>query len=320
MHAQRVDPLVLAVDVGATKTLVTVRPLSAITASDSRWSPGVRARRILTPRAPEDLVRAIGCFGRQLAAAHGGAIVAAGVAAPGPLDTQTGTIVHSPNLGWRDVPLGPWLASELGVPVILEDDATAAALGESRLGAGRDLPVFAYLTLSSGIGAGVVVDGTMLRGAHGLAGEVGHLVVDTNGPRCGCGRRGHVESYAGGASLARRARSAWPRRDGPELPPRDAAGVFLAARRGDPVGIAMAEDAERAVAHAIAVLAAAFDPGVIAVGGAVGLGQPSLVRTATRLARRAVLAETARNLTVRRAALGHESCLAGAAMLGARLA
>jgi len=273
-----------------------------------------------TPKAPEDLVRAIGRFGRQLAAAHGGSIVAAGIAAPGPLDSRTGMILHSPNLGWRDVPLGPWLASELGVPVTLEDDATAAALGESRLGAGRDADVFAYLTLSSGIGAGIVVDGKLLRGANGLAGEVGHLVVDPAGPRCGCGRRGHVESYAGGASLARRAQSAWPERGGLEPSPRDAAGVFLAARRGDHTGIGLVHDAEKGVAHAIAVLAAAFDPRLIAVGGAVGLGQPSLVRRATGLARHAVLAETARKLTVTRAALGHESCLAGAALLGARLA
>ena len=219
--------LVGAVDVGATKTLVTVRTLPVAT-----WEPG-RALRLLTAQDPEAALDAIAAAlvrlsgGRQLGAV--------GVGAPGPLDPASGVIAHSPNLGWREIPFGPTLAARLGVPVILDDDARSGALGEAILGAGSGADPVAYLTLSTGIGSGIVVGGELLRGAHGIAGEIGHLVIDPAGPPCGCGRRGCVESFAGGASLARRARVAWPdgRLADGRPAPLDAAGVLRLARAGD---------------------------------------------------------------------------------------
>jgi glucokinase len=314
--------LVLAVDVGATKTLVTLRPLAHMASADAIWASKIRTRRLATPADPGRLVEAVASLARELATDTRTTIVAAGLAAPGPLDVASGTIIHSPNLGWREVPLGPMLRDRLGVPVALDDDATTAALGESRFGTGRGADPFAYLTLSSGVGAGIIFGGMVLRGAHGIAGEVGHLLIDPKGPRCGCGRRGDVEAYVGGASLARRARSAWPSgrlADG-SAAPRDAAGVFRAARHGDPTAVRMADEAGRAVARAMAALAAVVDPEVIAVGGALGLAQSRLIRAAVSLARREVMIETARGLVVRRASLGHESCLAGAAVLASGLA
>ena len=312
--------LALAVDVGATKTLITVRPLEALRSSDTPWASRMPTRRLPTPADPEDLVRAIDGLSRKLATDVDGTVVTAGLVAPGPLDSRTGTIAHSPNLGWHDVPIGTMLREVLNVPVGVDDDATAAALGESRFGSGRGADPFAYLTLSSGVGAGIVLGGDVVRGAHGIAGEVGHLVIDPTGPRCRCGRRGDVESYAGGASLARRAKRAWPSArlaDGSPAP-RDAAEVFEAARAGERSAVAMFDEATRAVALALAALAATIDPETIAIGGALGMAQPRLVRKATAMARRCVMGETARALVVRPASLGHESCLAGAAVLALR--
>lgn len=309
----------LAVDVGATKTLVTLRDAASV---DGPWR-SAPVDRFATPRDPAAAADAIAASATRLLRAHGrGPIAAAAVVAPGPLDAAAGRIDFSPNLGWRDVPFAGWLTARLGVPVALEDDATAAALGEAHGGAGRGADPFVYLTVSSGVGAGVVVDGRSLRGAHGLAGEVGHLVIDPDGPRCGCGRRGDVEAYAGGASLARRARATWPGArlaDGGRAP-RDAAAVFDRARAGDPDALRLVEEAAEAVARAIAALAGVLDPAVIAVGGSLALGQPWLRRRARVIARRRAMAETGRRLVVVRAALGDESCLAGATVLAGALA
>ncbi len=309
--------LLLAVDVGATKTLVSIRARGdpvGVTGLTERWA---------TPRDPVASVTEIAAAATRLVrSAGGGRVVAAGVVAPGPLDAAAGRIDFSPNLGWRDVPLAGWLSDRLGVPVVLEDDATAAALGEAYAGAGRDADPFAYLTVSSGVGAGVVVGGRSLRGAHGLAGEVGHLVIHPGGPRCGCGRRGDVESYAGGASLARRARETWPGRllPGGVPAPRDAAAIFRLARGGDPEAARLVEEAAEAVARAIAALGAVLDPAIIALGGSLAFAQPWLRRRAITLARRRAMAETGRALVVVPAALGDGSCLAGAMVLADRLA
>jgi glucokinase len=303
--------LVLAADIGATKTMVAVLP------ADGRLGDASPVRRFETPRDPVAAIGLIVVAAHRLVADTGGRLRAAGVVAPGPLDPTTGRIGFSPNLGWRDVPLGAWTADRLGVPVAVDDDATAAALGEAHVGAGRGADPFVYLTVSSGIGAGIVVGGRTLRGAHGIAGEVGHLVIDPSGPRCGCGRRGDIESFAGGASLARQARRIWARvrLDDGSPAPRDAAGIFRAARADLPEAVVLAEAAAEATGRAIAALAAVVDPACIALGGSVALGQPWLRRRATTVARQRAMAETGRVLRVVSAELGDRSCLAGAAVL-----
>ena len=319
--------MVAAVDIGATKTLVTVRPAATAGAGDrtarsSAWSVGADVARLATDRDAASLADRIALEVRALLAGSGGRLVAVGVGAPGPLDPATGLVVHSPNLGWRDVPLGRLLSERLDAPVALEDDANAAALGEWQFGAGAGADPFAFITVSSGVGSGIVVGGALLRGAHGLAGEVGHLTVDAEGPRCGCGRRGCVEAYVGGAALARRARQSWRSEllaDGSPAP-RDADGVLRAARHGDPVALGLAGEAAEALGRALAAVAASIDPQRIAVGGALALGQPALVRRAVSIARRRCIRETAQALTVVPAALGAESVLAGAAAAALRLA
>ena len=313
---------VAAVDIGATKTSVAVVPLPIVA-----WpAPGpdgpVRIRTIATDRDPVVAFAAIVSGVRAGLADLGPARVvlleAVGIAAPGPLDPTLGVVIHSPNLGWRDVAVGPLLGDALGVPWRLDDDANLGALGEAILGAGRGSRTVAYLTVSSGIGGGIVRDGVRIVGDHALAGEVGHLdagIGGTNPPRCSCGRRGHVEAYTSGIGLVARAARRWPHgrlADGRPAP-RDPEAI-LRAGRGEPEVQPLVRDAEMALATAIGAFAAVLDPGVVVVGGAVALAHPQLVRRATAVATRRAIAETGRALRVVPAALGSGCVLAGCAL------
>jgi len=302
------------VDIGATKTCVTViaQPLTG-------WDPTRPVRRFPTPRDPADLVEAIAAALASLT--HGEALAALGVAAPGPLDPSTGVILSSANLGWRDVPLGALLRARTGTEAVLEDDANAGALGEAVFGAGAGADPVVYLTISTGIGAGIVTHGSVVGGAHRAAGEIGHLTVDRDGPRCGCGRRGHVEAYAGGAGLTRRAQATWPGRwlDDGSRAPRTPGVVLELARRGNPRAAILVDEATEALARAFAAVAAVVDPELIVVGGSIGLTQPSLIRAAVRRARRLPIREVGTAFKVVRGALGDAAPLAGAAVLAARV-
>jgi len=156
--------------------------------------------------------------------------------------------------------------------------------------------------------------------AGGNAGEVGHIVIDADGPPCACGRRGDVESYAGGAALARRAAETWPggsTEDGKPAPA-TAEEIFEAARHGDAQAASLVDDAITALAVVFAAVASVIEPEIIVVGGSIGLGQRGAIREAEGRARERALAENGRSLHVEAAALGEESVLAGAADLALR--
>ncbi len=310
-------PLILAVDIGATKTLLTVRSVDALAEG---WSGGHPVVRVETPAAATALVDWVASEAERLATSSGGSLVAAGIAAPGPLDAQRGVVTRSSNLGWSDVPIVEMVGERLGIPAALEDDANTAALGEWHFGAGQGADPFGYLTVSSGIGGGIVVGGNLVRGVGGNAGEVGHIVIDTSGPPCACGRRGDVESYAGGSALARRATDAWPGGSTADDRPAPATAeeIFRAARDGDVQAAALVDDAIAALAVSLAAMASVIEPETIVVGGSIGLGQRDAVREAEARARERTLRENGQSLRVKAAALGDESVLAGAADLALR--
>ena len=132
-----------------------------------------------------------------------------GVSAPGPLDSETGTVIAIPTLpGWEEYPLATTLAREFGLPIVVENDAIAAANGEWRFGSGRGLEPLRLRDRQHGIGGGIVVDGRLLRGRRGLAGHVGHMIIDAGGPPCSCGARGCFEALASGSALAQAGREA----------------------------------------------------------------------------------------------------------------
>jgi len=201
---------------------------------------------------------------------------AIGLSAPGPLDPWKGVIFNAPNLpGWSYVPLADILTKEFNVPTRLGNDANVAALAEYRFGAGRGHDNMVYLTLSTGIGSGVINDGKLVLGAKGLAVELGHTCVDLNGPRCNCGNIGCVEAVAAGPAIARNAvncikageRSAILDLVKGDLSQVSAATVGQAAQAGDPLAISVIQDAGHAIGAAIVSALHTFNPSRVVCGG-----------------------------------------------------
>lgn len=227
---------------------------------------------------------------------------AVGVAAPGPLDHRRGVVHEAPNIpGFRDVALADDLARLLGRPVFVDRDTVVAAIAEFLFGAARGARDFVYVTISTGIGGAIVVDGRMVRGASGIAGEIGHMPVDPDGPECGCGDRGHVEALASGNNIAR------------AYGAKSAGEVFAAARAGDERARAVLARAERALGDLAVALVNVINPERIVVGGGVTENEPDFVFGAMRqaVAERA-FAVAARAVRIVPAELGDDVGLVGA--------
>jgi len=199
-------------------------------------------------------------------------LAALGVGVPGRVDPEAGSVTLAVNLGWHDLPLGPLLADRFGLPVRIENDVRAAAAGlhdRRVLGDGDDL---AYLSIGTGISAGVVLDGRLHRGARGMAGEIGHVVIDADGPACPCGLRGCFEAIASGPAVARRAEAALDGGAASSLAaqrPVTAVDVYRAAAAGDPLALELAESTGRHVARAVHELVMAYDVRRVVLGGGV---------------------------------------------------
>jgi glucokinase len=200
-------PALLGIDLGGTKVAY------ALAGEDG--APRRERRRPTEPTGDPvaDVARIAGDV-RALLAEAGlapGDLAAVGVSVPGPFDPESGTVLRPPNLpGWDEVPLRTWLEKAFGVPVSLENDANAAALAEWRFGAGQGARHVVYLTMSTGVGAGLILDGRLYRGVRAGAGELGHVQLEWNGDPCSCGLRGCAEAYLGGAALQRRWREITP--------------------------------------------------------------------------------------------------------------
>jgi len=197
---------------------------------------------------------------------------AAGLSVPGPIDHARGAILNPPNLpGWEDVPLRTRMSELLGLPVRVENDANAAALAEWRYGAGRGSNNLAYLTMSTGVGAGLILDGQLVRGHRGRASEFGHACIEWEGEPCGCGRRGCLEAYLGGAAWTQRLREITPATsqvcalagDRGCVSPEH---IVEAAGQGDAFALEEMERFNHYLARAIAVLTFALAPEVVVLG------------------------------------------------------
>jgi glucokinase len=269
---------------------------------------GVIHHRYATRTDPADPIGSLlACLRRSAAGAAGAGTVGVAVAALGPLDLAAGTLERESTLLPGSEPLaitGP-VAGATGLPVVLERDTVVATLGEAAYGAARGVADFLYLTVSTGIGAAVVSGGRVLTGAHGLAGEVGHLPVDLAGPVCGCGLTGCLEVLAAGSGIA-------------AAGGRDAREVAAAAEAGEPAAAAVLRRARAAFAAALVGLVNAFDPALVVVGGSVARGQGDLLLGPARDAvRRHAYGRAARSVPIVPAALGDDAGLAGGAALAA---
>ena len=265
----RWNPLTVGIDIGGTKVLGGVVDSSGhVLARERRDTPGHSVAAV-----ENTIVEMVASFARSFE------VAAVGIGAAGFVDASRATVLFSPHLAWRNEPIRDALTSRMRLPVVVDNDANAAALAESRFGAGSGRRYVLCITLGTGIGGALVMDDRVYRGANGMAGEFGHMLVVPDGHRCQCGNRGCWEQYASGNALVRDARelvlSGSPVADSlRRLGGADASGltgplISEAARDGDPVAVELIADMGRWFGIGLANMTAAFDPSCIVVGGGV---------------------------------------------------
>jgi glucokinase len=237
--------------------------------------------------------RAIAATRKEIAGAE---ILGVGVGAPGPLDTKRGIVLLTPNLGWVNLPLRQIIHDRLGLPAALDNDANCAVLGEWWVGAARGARHAIGITIGTGIGGGLILDGKLYHGASDVAGEIGHTTIDTEGRRCKCGNYGCLEAYASGPNIALRAVeeieagavSRLPSLVGGDLSKVTAQTVYQAAQDGDDLALEVVNDTARFLGVGIGNLLNVFNPEAVVVCGGVTLaGDHLFVPLRREVARRA---------------------------------
>ncbi len=303
----------IAVDIGGTRLRVAVYPENSIEPLRQRWIPtqgnaaGIesgtaldRLKSLITDLWPED-----------------NEVYAIGAAAPGPLNPMAGILYNAPNIpGWVNLPLRQVLEDHFEVPVALGNDANMAALGEARFGAGIGHRDLIYITISTGIGGGVILDNRLVLGARGLAGELGHVTIVEDGPVCGCGKRGHLEAVASGTAIARytakqllAGRQSSLKQLGPSVTAKD---VALAAAGGDELAVEAMKRAGTFMGVALANYLHIFNPTMIILGGGVSRSGPVFMEPMRASMEANVMSpEYLVNLEIKIAALGDNAGLLG---------
>lgn len=303
----------IGIDVGGTKT-----------AAARVGADGSIVARATLPTPADDMAATLDTILEAARAVLSPDVRAVGIAAAGLVEWATGILRFAPNLAWRDVPLVEHLGGALGLPVVADNDNTAAAWGEFRFGAGRDYRHMLLVGVGTGIGGGIVADGVLFRGANGFAADIGHIIVEPDGPLCGCGNRGCWEQVASGQAVTRAGRRAV--RGGEQTLLRDqAAGdpervtgpmVTKAARDGDAVSIAIIAEVGRRLGEGIGGLVNVLDTEVVVVGGGVADAGELLLTPAREAFRRTVEAVDRRpDVPLVHALLGNDAGVVGAATL-----
>lgn len=317
------DDVTIGVDVGGTKVA------AGLVTADGRIL--AKTRRDTRPKnAGETLAAIVDVIGELRGGEGGEGVRAVGIGAAGFVDEQRARVLFAPNLAsWRNEPLAVEVGAAVHLPVVVENDANAAAWGEAFHGAGRGEDFQVCITVGTGIGVGIVIDGRLYRGRWGVAAESGHMRVEPNGRPCGCGNRGCWEQYASGNALVREARwrAAEDREAAAQLlalgdgTPEGVTGrhVSTAAGLGDPVAVAAFEACARWLGQGLADLAATLDPGVFVIGGGVSEAGATLLDPTRRAFREALTVSHYRPLAeVRGAILGNDAGIVGAADLARR--
>ena len=304
-----------AIDLGGTKVRSLVADLDGrVCGYDLRPSETARGLDPTLDRMVESLAAAAREAGTGLNGLSG-----VGVASPGAIDAERGVVAGAPQLpGWRDVPLAALMSERLGVPVCLENDATAAALGEHRYGAGRGARHMIYLTISTGVGGGIIIDGELYRGASGAAGELGHVILDPDGPPCHWCGQGCLESFSSGTNVARRGEERLAAGGAPVLaqlrgPEGGVTAEMMAraAEAGDDDCRAAFAEAGRYLGLALASFVNIFNPDVIVIGGGVTRAGDLFVPHARREMESRAIRESLKYARLEVAALGERSGLLG---------
>ncbi|MDN5795052.1 MAG: ROK family glucokinase [Intrasporangium sp.] len=313
--------LAVGIDIGGTKVAGGVVDESGQILHRARRST---PHRSTSPKVVEDTI--VACVEELLESSDGEQIVAVGVGAAGFVGADRATVVFAPHLSWRNEPLRDRLQARLDPPVTIDNDANAALWAEARFGAAIGESHVVMITLGTGIGGAVLVDGHVTRGRHGIAGEFGHMQVVPAGLRCECGNRGCWEQYASGNALVREARdlitagspvvSDLRERLGSDESALTGPLITEAAQAGDPTARELLGDVGEWLGLGIANLAAALDPGCFVVGGGVSAAGELLLGPAREAFRRQLPGRGYRpEAAIVRARLGADAGLIGAAEL-----
>lgn len=271
------------------------------------------------------LARILDLINRASACAVPAAI---GLGIPGPLDRKAGTVINAPNLGWHNVPAARLIENAVGIPVLLENDANAAALGEQVFGAGQGVSDLIYVTVSTGIGGGIVVNNHLVEGRNGAAGEIGHIKVMEGGPVCGCGDCGCVEAIASGTAITRTMIERLSRGEESlvrELVDGDLSRINMviigqAAKAGDPLAKEVIAVAMKYLGTTLANLVSIFNPGMVIIGGGVTNIGPLLFDPVCTEIRHKAFPTFADNLPIVPAALDGRAGVLGAAAVALQYA
>jgi glucokinase len=295
----------IGVDIGATKILTCLVDIDGAI---------LRERASPTPLASASAIEeAIVVATSEMLAGLDGDLIPIGVSVAGWVSRDRRRVLFSPHVPWRHEPLADRLSARLGHPVVVENDANAAAWGEFVFGAGRGFTDVAVVTVGSGIGAGIITEGRLLRGGHGLAAEFGHTVVDPLGPECSCGRRGCVDSLASGRALERHYRSFEGASNERAL---SGVEILELATAGKPSAVAAFREVGRWLGMGLGDLVMYFDPQIILLAGGVsGAGELLTVPTQQALRETIVAHEDLAPTIVGVATLGHAAGAIGAANL-----
>ena len=308
--------LAIGVDVGGTKVAAGV--------VDEDGTVLAKVRTPTPSHSPDDVEHTVADVVMQLRKEHD--VVAVGIGAAGFVDAERSTVMFAPNLAWRDEPLRVDLGKLVDLPIVVENDANAAAWGEYRFGAGKGNEHLVCVTVGTGIGGGVVLNGQLYRGRWGIGAEFGHLQLVPDGRRCGCGQSGCWEQYCSGRALVREAREVADVRPGLGARLLELGGgvpegitgpaVTQAAREGDPAALECVRIVGETLGQGLADLAAILDPAAFVVGGGVADAGELLLEPARRVYAERLTGTTYRpHAPILLAQLGNDAGLVGAADL-----
>lgn len=249
-----------------------------------------------------------------------GKVDAIGASCPGPVDPHTGVIMFTPNIKeWRDFPFAAKLMKSFGVPTYVDNDANLAGLAEWKFGAARGHHHVLYLTVSTGVGGGVIINDRLLQGSHGLAAELGHTIVQVDGPLCGCGQRGHLEAFSSGTGIERFVADQLKAGRKSVLNPakrNSAHDISEAAKEGDSLSIEAYQIAGKYLGIGVANFLHVFNPSVVVFGGGVSQSGPLLFDSFNdSLKEHVIHPRYLEGLKIARAELGDNSGLLGARAL-----
>jgi glucokinase len=269
---------IVGVDLGGTNIVVGLVPIEGGEVLGLRSHPteSVRGAKFVVDRIIAMVEEAI----REVTSAHGtsrAAVAGVGIGSPGPLDRKTGTVINTPNLGWRNFPLRDLIQNQVRLPCTLDNDANCATYGEWWLGAGRGVDTLVGVTLGTGIGGGIVLGGQIYHGCSDVAGEIGHMTIDSNGRRCKCGNYGCLEQYASGPAIALRAaegieagaETALVEMVRGDLDAITAATVYEATVHGDAYAAEVMRDTARFLGAGIASIINILNPEMVVIAGGV---------------------------------------------------